>query len=75
MRNQFDGLLFRTHLKVWRRMHGFTVQDVINATGIARSTYTFYEAGDRAPDLAHFSRLCQMMDVDATEFFVEVKNG
>ena len=77
MRNQFDGLRFVMALKVWRKMHGFSVTDIIDLTGIPRSTYNFYESGDRTPDLAHFSRLCQLMDFDAHEFFVEseVKYG
>jgi len=69
MRNQFDGEHFRVYLKIWRNMHNLSVSDVMELTGMARSTYSFYESGDRAPDLAHFSRLCQLMSVDAAEFF------
>lgn len=77
MRNQYDGLRFQMALKVWRKMHGFSVTDIIELTAIPRSTYAFIEAGERLPDLSHFSRLCQLMDFDASDFFIEseVKNG
>jgi len=77
MRNQFDGLRFQMALKVWRKMHGFSVTDVIELTGIPRSTYSFIESGERTPELAYFSRLCQLMDFEASEFFIEgvVKHG
>jgi len=76
MRNQIDGLRFIMALKVWRKMHGFSVTDIIELTGIPRSTYSFIESGDRVPEMAYFSRLCQLMDFEAHEFFVEsaVKN-
>jgi len=69
MRNQFDGLRFCMAMKVWRKMHGFSVTDIMELTGIARSTYNFIESGDRAPTMAEFSRLCQLMDFEAQEFF------
>lgn len=77
MRNQFDGLRLIMALKVWRKMHGFSVTDIVELTGIPRSSYMFIESGDRLPDLAQLSRLCQLMDFDASEFFVEsaIKNG
>jgi transcriptional regulator with XRE-family HTH domain len=73
MRNQFDGLRFIMALKIWRKMHGFSVTDVIDLTGLPRSTYAFIESGDRLPDLAQFSRLCQLMEFDASEFFVSAE--
>lgn len=69
MLNEFDSIRFCTTLKVWRKMHGFSVTEVLELTSIARSTYNFIEAGDRAPSIAEFSRLCQLMDFDACEFF------
>ena len=78
MHNQFDGLRFCMALKVWLKMHGFSVTEVIELTGIARSTYNFIESGDRTPSMAEFSHLCQLMDFDAQEFFKtaeRVQNG
>jgi len=71
MKNQFDGLRFQMALKVWRKMHGFSVTDIVELTGIPRSTYNFIESGDRTPEMAYFSRLCQLMEFDASEFFIE----
>jgi len=77
MRNQFDGLRFQMALKVWRKMNQMSVTDIIELTEIPRSTYNFIESGDRTPEMAYFSRLCQIMDFDASEFFVDsvVQNG
>ena len=77
MKNQFDGLRFVMALKVFRKMHGFSVTDVVELTGIPRSSYAFIESGDRLPDMAYFSRLCQLMNFEAHEFFIEnvVKHG
>ena len=69
MKNEFDALKFIMALKVWRKMNGFSVTDIIDLTGIPRSTYGFIEGGDKPPDMAQFSRLCQLMDFDAQEFF------
>jgi len=71
MKNQYDGLRFSMALKMWRKMHGFSVTEILELTGIPRSTYNFYESGDRTPDMAHFSRLCQLIEFDASEFFTD----
>ncbi len=69
MRNEFDALKFIMALKIWRKMHGFSVTDIIELTAIPRSTYNFIESGDRSPTMAEFSHLCVLMDFDAQEFF------
>lgn len=74
MKNQFDGLRFCMALKVWRKMHGFSVTDIIELVPIPRSTYNFIESGNRTPDMAEFSYLCQLMDFEASEFFVARKD-
>jgi transcriptional regulator with XRE-family HTH domain len=71
MKTQFNSLKFCATLKVWRKMHGMSVTDMMDLTGIARSTYGFIESADRAPTLAEFSHLCQLMDFDAGDFFEE----
>jgi len=78
MRNQFDGLRFVMALDVWRKKNELSVNDIADLTGIPHSTYYFYQNSKKTPDLVHFCRLCQLMDFDATEFFIEaeqVKNG
>jgi len=69
--NQFDSLRFCMALKVWRKMHGFSVTDILELTEIPRSTYNFIESGDRPPTMAEFSRLCQLMDFSASDFFTK----
>jgi len=78
MRNQFDALKFNMTCKIWRRMNGLTSVDMAELNAIASSTYGFIETGDRVPTMAEFSRLCQTMGFDASEFFKpeeKTKNG
>jgi len=78
MRNQFDGLTFSVTIKIWRNMHGFTAAQMAELAGMAASTYSFVETGDRTPTMAEFSHLCALMEFEAARFFKtpeRVKNG
>lgn len=70
MKKTFDLLAFRTYLKVWRRMHEYSQADVAKSSFIATSTYSFVENGDRMPTMNEFCALCDLMDVEPTDFFV-----
>jgi len=72
MKNQFNSLKFCTTLKVWRKMHNVSVTEMMELTTIARSTYNFIESGDRTPTMVEFTRLCQLIDFEASYFFDEV---
>lgn len=69
MRNQFDGLKFSLTCKIWRNMNGLTQREIGELNGIATSTYSFIENGDRTPTMAEFSHLCATMGFDASDFF------
>jgi len=69
MRNQFDGLKFSITCKIWRNMNGLTAAEMAQLNGIATSTYSFIENGDRTPTMAEFSHLCNTMAFDASAFF------
>lgn len=69
MRNQFDGQAFSITLKVWRKMHQLTAAEMAELSSIATSTFSFIENGDRTPAMAEFSRLCQIMEFEAKDFF------
>lgn len=76
-KTKFNCDRFLATMKVWRKMHGFSIFDMCELTGIARSTFGFIESGDRCPTIAELSKLCQLMDFDVAEFFdrSDVKNG
>jgi len=69
MKTEFDVVRFSITLKVWRNMNGFTSREVAEAAGMAASTYSFVETGDRAPTMAEFSHLCSLIGFDAATFF------
>lgn len=75
MRNQFDGLKFSLTCKIWRNMHGFTAHDMAEMNGMAASTYSFVENGDRTPTMAEFSHLCNTMTMEAKDFFKTPEKG
>lgn len=69
---------FAVTIKVWRKMHQLSASEMAILGTIATSTYSFIENGDRSPTMAEFSRLCQAMDMNASDFFTDkgkVKNG
>jgi len=69
MRNQFDAIKFSVTCKIWRNMHGFTAKEMAEMNGMATSTYSFVETGDRLPTMAEFGHLCETMSFDASTFF------
>jgi len=75
MRNQFDGLKFSVTVKIWRNMNGFTAAQMAELNGMAASTYSFVENGDRTPTMAEFSHLCNTMGFEAKDFFSDERNG
>lgn len=75
MRSQFDAQKFSLTCKIWRNMHNLTVRDMVELCGMATSTYGFVESGDRAPTMAEFSHLCELMSFDAAFFFKTPEKG
>lgn len=66
---KFDLLKFSIACKIWRNMHDFTIADMAEMAGIAKSTYGFIETGDRAPTMAEFAALCTIIEFAPKEFF------
>lgn len=69
LKTTFDSVTFCATLKVWRKLNGWGSGEVADLAGIARSTYSFIEQGQRPPTMAEFSHLCHLMDFDAQDFF------
>lgn len=73
-KTEFDAIKFLATVKIWRKMHGFSMVDMAQMCDIPLSTYSFIEGGDRTPKIVELSRLCQMMDFDVAEFFKTPEN-
>ncbi len=78
MRSQYDALRFQMALKLWRKLHGMSMHDVFELTGIPIANISRIETDSRCPTMAEFGHLCELMEFDAQEFFVKperLKNG
>ena len=52
------------NLKFYRKQLGMTQAQVAEAVGINRSTYTYYEKGTSAPNIAILVQIAQLFEVD-----------
>lgn len=75
MVNIFDSVKFAVTCKVWRNMNGFTSAQMAELNGMATSTYSFVETGDRLPTMAEFCHICDTMGFEPREFFKKAKKG
>lgn len=60
-------MCFHEKLRMLREKQGFTQQQVANALGIDRSTYTYYEMGRCQPHLSTFKKLARLYQVSTDE--------
>lgn len=58
-------MTFAERLKELRLRKGFTQEELANKIGVAKSTLTGYEKGNREPDLFKIKKLTQVLEVDA----------
>lgn len=56
-------------LKEARIMKDYSMAEVAELTGIARSTYSRYEHGNRMPNLETLAKLIKVLDIDANDLF------
>ncbi len=59
---------FRRVLRQTRTSAGFSQDVMASALGINRSTYTYYESGKTAPDLAAIRRIADILQVPVEIF-------
>ena len=60
-----DSMQVGLNIKIKRIGRGYTQEEIADAIGVARSTYTRYESDKRLPDIY---KLCALAD-----YFVQVK--
>ena len=59
--------VFHENLKAARLKKGMSQQDVADALGIAKSTYSMWETGNREPNLMRIIALTKVLEVSGDE--------
>lgn len=61
------GEYFYENLKLAREQKGLSQKDVAEKVGVAKSTYSLYESGNREPNVQTIKKLANVLDVSADE--------
>ncbi len=61
------GDIFHENLKAARIRKGLSQQEVADLVGVAKSTYSMWETGNREPNLMRIKTLTKVLDVSGDE--------
>ena len=61
------GEYFNENLKWAREQKGLSQKDVAEKIGVAKSTYSLYESGNREPNVQTIKKIANVLDVSADE--------
>lgn len=61
------GEYFYQNLKLAREQKGLSQKDVAEKIGVAKSTYSLYESGNREPNVQTIKKIANVLDVSADE--------
>lgn len=61
------GDKFNENLKKARIQKGITQKELAEKIGVAKSTYSLYESGNREPNVQNIKRIADILDVSADE--------
>lgn len=61
------GEYFYENLKLAREQKGLSQKDVAEKIGVAKSTYSLYESGNREPNVQIIKKIANVLDVSADE--------
>ena len=61
------GEYFYENLKLAREQKGLSQKDVAEKIGVAKSTYSLYESGNREPNVQTIKKIANALDVSADE--------
>ena len=61
------GEYFYENLKFAREQKGLSQKDVAEKIGVAKSTYSLYESGNREPNVQTIKKIANVLDVSADE--------
>lgn len=61
------GEYFNKNLKLAREQKGLSQKDVAEKIGVAKSTYSLYESGNREPNVQTIKKISDVLGVSADE--------
>ena len=61
------GDRFNENLKMTRERKGLTQKDIAESIGVAKSTYSLYESGNREPNVQTIKKIADVLNVSADE--------
>ena len=61
------GEYFNENLRWAREQKGLSQKDVAERIGVAKSTYSLYESGNREPNVHTIKKIADVLDVSADE--------
>lgn len=61
------GEHFNENLKLAREQKGLSQKDVAEKIGVAKSTYSLYESGNREPNVQTIKKIADVLEVSADE--------
>lgn len=61
------GDKFNENLRAARERKGMTQKDIADSIGVAKSTYSLYESGNREPNVQTIKRIADILNVSADE--------
>lgn len=63
------GNKFNENLRAARERKNLSQKDVAEAIGVAKSTYSLYESGNREPNVETIKRIADLLKVSVDELF------
>ena len=61
------GDRFNENLRLARERKGFSQKDIAENIGVAKSTYSLYESGNREPNVQTIKKIADFLNVSADE--------
>ena len=61
------GDKFNENLKFAREKRGYSQNDMAESIGVAKSTYSLYESGNREPNVQTIKKIADVLNVSADE--------
>lgn len=71
----FNADKFSMAVTLKRQFFGLTRREVAEITGLHDVTIGKIERGETLPDLLTFIRVCEWLELDMSQFIIEVKNA
>lgn len=63
------GKKFNENLRTIRESKNFSQKEIAEKIGVAKSTYSLYESGNREPNVETIKKIADVLDVSADELF------